>query len=91
MLSLRGVPLSVAENFSRQDVESPAYAASQRAFDALRGPGTPLLPERVVAEVRGPAPYVRVVLKNMLSKWGILSVQMQFGMKVDQAARPARS
>ena len=68
MLSLRGVPLSVAENFRRADVEAPAYAASQRAFDALRGPGTPLLPERVVAEVRGPAPYVRVVLKNMLSR-----------------------
>lgn len=68
MLSLRGVPLSVAENFRQADVEAPAYAASQRAFDALRGPGTPLLPERVVAEVRGPAPYVRVVLKNMLSR-----------------------
>lgn len=39
MLSLRGVPLSVAENFRQADVEAPAYAASQRAFDALRGPG----------------------------------------------------
>ena len=68
MLSLRGIPLSTAEDFRRSDAESATYAASQRAFDALRGPGTPLLDARVVAEVKGPAPYVRVALKNMLSR-----------------------
>ena len=65
-LALRGVPLPVAPGFTADDTALPAYAAAQRAFDAARGEGTPLLPEAGETADRGPAGYVRETLIAML-------------------------
>ena len=66
-LSLRGVPLELADLSAEQDVFSDAFVSSQAAFDAERGEGTPLLPPgRTSPEFTGPSPYVRVAVTAML-------------------------
>ena len=68
-LALRGVPLPAAPLITEADVESAAFAYSQAAFEKARGAGTPLLPVPASSSDAGPAPYVRVVLTDMLARY----------------------
>ena len=67
-LTLRGVPLAVAHGVTEQETATASFAAAQRAFDAVRGEGTPLLPQVDVMGEGGPAPYVRAVITAMLCR-----------------------
>lgn len=67
-VSVRGVPVEAIHEFTQADVTNPFYLSSQARFDALRGEGTGLLPEGVTAEVRGPAPYLRELVKALVAQ-----------------------
>jgi hypothetical protein len=66
---LRGVPLEVAHQFLASEAASSAYNEAQVAFTLARGPGTPLLPSAAAGGDRGPAPYLRQVITDMLSRY----------------------
>ena len=67
-LTLRGVPLAVAHRVTERETATASFAAAQRAFDAARGEGTPLLPEPAGGGGTGPAPYVRSTITEMLCR-----------------------
>lgn len=90
MLFLRGVPLSIADKIRPADVESRAYSIAQSAFDEARGPGTPLLPLPVSADVRGPAPYIRVAITKMLVRYASEGNPKPVGSNEERGAAEAQ-
>lgn len=67
-VSVRGVPVEAIHEFTQADVTNPFYLSTQARFDALRGEGTGLLPAEVVADIRGPAPYLRELVKSLVAQ-----------------------
>jgi hypothetical protein len=65
-LGIKGVPLEYLFEIEDWDAGTEAYATSRAAFDARRGPGTPLL-ERAEDGSRRPAPHVRSTLVELLA------------------------
>lgn len=65
-LTLKGIPLNKLVGLTKAQQLSPAFTLTQQLFDEQRGPGTPLLGSPLRASLKGPAPYIRVTLNDML-------------------------
>lgn len=63
-LAIKGVPVDSAVLMAEGDFSDPVFAAAQSAFEAARGPGTPLL-DAAPAEHEPPAPHLRAMLAEL--------------------------